>query len=163
MKHRSLGLTMIELAIGLAVLAILGAIAVPSLGARLERQRLNTVAQSLAADLSNARFEAARAGRPWHLTLREGADWCWAISADSACPCGQKQSCQLRNVKAADFPAVKLANVHGVSLDPTGRAEATTVATLESKRGERLNVEVSMLGRARVCAVSGTWPQIPAC
>ena len=163
MKHRSLGLTMIELAIGLAVLAILGAIAVPSMGARLERQRLNTAAQSLAADLANARFEAARGGRTLHVNLRQGADWCWAISADSACTCGQPQSCQLRNVKAADFPAVKLAAVQTVSLDPTGRADAATVATLEGKRGDRLNVEVSMLGRARVCAVSGSWPQVPAC
>ena len=162
-RRTSAGLTMIELAIALAVMAILGAIAVPSLGARLERQRLNTAAQTLAADVANARFEAARGGRPLHFSLQGGAQWCWAVSADSACPCGAKQGCQLRNVSVAEFPAVQLAETHDVVLEPSGSSQAATVATLESKRGDQLKVQVSALGRARVCAVKGTFPQLPAC
>jgi type IV fimbrial biogenesis protein FimT len=69
MSRRYAGLTLIELCAVLAVLALLSALALPSLGHRLDRQRLHAAAETLAADLADARFEAARRGQPLHCLL----------------------------------------------------------------------------------------------
>ena len=38
-----------------------------------------------------------------------------------------------------------------------------TLALFESRHGERLRVDVGAMGRAHLCAVKGSWPQVPAC
>lgn len=159
----SRGLTLIELAITLAVLAVLGAIALPGLGAGLERQRLQATAQALAADIADARFEAARRGQALHVQASGGAAWCWAVSEDPACPCGAAQACQLRNVRAADHPGVRLVSAQTLRLEPAGGAQAGTAATLESPRGDRLRVDIGPLGRTRICAAAGAWPRMQPC
>lgn len=161
---RPRGFTLIEIAIAIAVLAVLSALALPGFGASLERQRLHAAAQQLAADLTEARFEAARRGLPLHLRATIGAQWCWAVTTTPDCTCGTPQpSCQLRNVRAADLPGVRLATAHDVALDPNGSATAADGTTLESRRGDRLRVSVGPSGRARICAAAGHWPQLPAC
>jgi type IV fimbrial biogenesis protein FimT len=164
MKPRlATGLTLLELAIVLAVLAVLGTLALPSMGAHLAHTRLQAAAQALADDITNARFEAAGRGQALHVEPVAGASWCWAVSATPGCACGQVQACQLHRVSAADHAQVRLLQAQPARLDPTGTALAGTVAVLESPRGERLRVEVSALGRARLCAASGTWPTLAPC
>lgn len=157
------GITLLELAIVLAVLAVLGALAVPSLGARLERQRLAGAAQSLAADLSNARFEAAQRGQALHVQPASGAAWCWAVSATTPCACAQPQPCQLRRVHADAHAGVRLVQGAPVRLEPGGTALATQVATFESRRGEQLRVLLLPMGRARICASAGTMAEYAPC
>lgn len=157
------GLTLIEVGIALAVLAILAAVAMPALSARLERQRLNSSAQLLAGDLVEGRFEAARRGRTLYLQTEAGPAWCWSISATPGCPCGDAQACQIRNVRAAEHPGVLLTVGHAVELEAGGGARGPDVATFETRRGDRLRVEVSPMGRPRVCAAAGPWPQLQKC
>ena len=148
------------------MLAVLGAIALPGFGASLDRQRLQATAQALAADIAEARFEAARRGQTLHLNTDAGAAWCWSVSASAGCPCGQAQACQLRNVRAADHPGVQLVSAQSLRLEAEGAAQAGAAATLQSRRGERLRVDVSALGRTRVCALAGAagaWPRLPSC
>ncbi len=165
MMLRSRGLTLLELAMVLAVLAVLSALALPSMGARLDRQRAQSAAEGLAADLAEARFEAARRGQALFVHAEgQGADWCWAVATQAGCACGgSAAACQLRQVRAAEHRGVKLVQGLSVRVDPAGTAQQPHTALLETKRGERLRVEVSALGRSRVCAVSGTWPRIPGC
>lgn len=164
MKPRRIaGLTLLELAIALAVLAVLGTLALPGMGAQLAHTRLQAAAQGLADDISNARFEAAGRGQALHLELETGAAWCWAVAATPGCGCGQARACQLQRVRSTDHAQVRLLQAQALRLDPEGTARAGTVALLESARGERLRVDVSPLGRARVCAVAGVWPALPAC
>ena len=157
------GFTLIELAITLAVMAVLGAIALPSVGASLERQRLHATAQALAADIAEARFEAARRGQSLHVQPTPGAAWCWSVAAEPGCPCGAAQACQLRNVRAADHPGVRLLSAAPLSLDPAGGVQPATAATLESRRGDRLRVDIGPMGRTRICAAAGAWPKVPTC
>ena len=157
------GLTLIELVMTLAVLAILSAVALPSIGAGFERHRLQASAQALSADIGEARFEAARRGQALHLQASAGADWCWSVSASPDCGCGRAQACQLQNVRAADHPGVQMISAQGLRLDGAGIAQAGTAALLQSPRGDRLRVDVSALGRTRICAVSGSWPSLPTC
>ena len=160
------GFTLLEVALVLAVLAILATLALPSLGYRLERQRVLTAAQTLAGDLSEARFEAARRGAPLFVQTRTGADWCWAVATTPECDCGGAvpQACALHVQRASSHRGVRLPEGLALRLEAVGGAEGTRrTALLETTRGEQLRVEVSTLGRARVCALRGTWPQTPAC
>ena len=160
------GVTLIELAIALAVMAVLATLALPSLGARLDRARLQGAAESLAADLAEARFEAAKRGGSLFVETAEaaeGAAWCWAVTTTPGCSCGQTQACQLRVARAADHPGVKLVAGLNARMDPSGEVKVSQSATLEGSRGDRLRVELSTLGRPRVCAEKGNWPRMPAC
>jgi type IV fimbrial biogenesis protein FimT len=149
------GVTLLELAIVLAVLAVLGALAVPTLGTRLDRQRLTGAAEMLAADLADARFESARRAQTLHVEVSPGVAWCWAVTSVPGCGCGPPQACQVRTVQASAHPGIKLLEGHAVQLDPTGVAQGLTAALFESRQGERLRVDMLPLGRTRICTAAG--------
>ena len=157
------GLTMLELSIAIALLAVLAAMAVPSLGARLDQQRLYTAAEALVADFNEGRFEAARQGRALHLVMQTGDSWCWAVATQASCSCGQAQACELRSAQPRDHGGVRLLQGQTMALMASGRVEAAVSATLESRRGSRLRVDVQALGRARICTLSGSPARYPAC
>jgi type IV fimbrial biogenesis protein FimT len=157
------GLTLLELMICVAVLAVLGILALPGLGAQLERQRLRNAAQTLLGDITEARFLAAQRGLPVHVQAQDGPPWCWGVSMSSGCDCSAPQACRIHAVPAASHTGIRLVTAMALQLEPTGGALAAASATLESGRGDRLRVDVSAQGRPRICALSGAWPQLPAC
>jgi type IV fimbrial biogenesis protein FimT len=157
------GLTLLELAIAMAVLAVLSALALPSFGGRIERARTQAAAEALAADLTEARFEAARRGLPVYVQATPGSDWCWVVSTLPDCPCGQAQPCQLRSAAARQHRGVELMNGVSLRLDPSGQPSAAQSLELRTRRNDRLRVELSPMGRARLCAVAGNWSRIPGC
>ncbi|MEO5732909.1 MAG: GspH/FimT family pseudopilin [Rubrivivax sp.] len=160
------GFTLLEMGITLAVMAILATLAVPGSAARIERARLESTAQTLAADLGNARLEAAQRGLPLHVQMQEGSNWCWAVSAQPGCDCSAPAACQIHRVDAGRGTRLKLLDAHSVQLDPGGIATPTPVATLQSGSGDRLRVSLTPLGRARLCleasATRAVW-RLPAC
>jgi type IV fimbrial biogenesis protein FimT len=162
------GLTLLEIVIALAIIAVLASLALPSMGSGAARQRLKAAAEGLAHDLAEARYESARRGAPVHLSVRTGADWCWATVSASGCDCHASLPCRLRPARAADHPGVRLVAAEPVSFLPSGdhslaATSSTLVARLESARGERLQVDLTRLGRARICAPGGAVPGYPAC
>lgn len=157
------GLTLLELAIAMAMLAILAAVALPGLGAQLDQRRLHAAAEALAADLGEARFEAARQGRPIHLLVNNGSAWCWALATEAGCPCGQRQACELRSATPADHAGVQGLQGQNLELNATGSAQTVGSATLESRRGSRLRVQMQALGRPRICTERGPVSRYPSC
>lgn len=164
-RRRRAGLTLLELAIALAVLTILGTLALPSFATHLSRERMTRAAETLSADISEARFLAARQGQPLHLRSQAGSDWCWSISAAAVCDCAQPQSCQIRRVPAATFAGVTMLAAGAVDLAPDGTAAGSqpVVATLQARGGERLAVQVGRLGRPQICVAAGQVGKYPAC
>jgi type IV fimbrial biogenesis protein FimT len=159
----SRGLTLIELVISLAVLAVLASLAVPSFAQQLHRQRLKAAAENLATDLAEARFEAARRGLPLHVSFVPGAAWCYAVATAPGCDCTTAQQCQLKTVRASDLPGVQLITSQDGSFDPAGGAITATSALLGTRQGERLRIALSPLGRARVCAPDDSVGGYPRC
>lgn len=159
---RRRGLTLVELVIALAILAVLGTLALPSMGRQIERHRLQAAAQALAADLGEARFEAARRGLPLHLEVRAGDDWCWVVATAPHCTCDAPASCRLKAVRAADHRGVRVVEARDVRFDADGRADIDIAALLEAGP-RRMRVQIGTLGRARVCSAAGEVPGVPAC
>jgi type IV fimbrial biogenesis protein FimT len=151
------GVTLVELVVCLAILGVLGTLALPSMHSRLARERLSSAAETLAGDIADARFEAARRGAPLH------ADWCWSVAATPGCACGPPQSCQLKAVRAVDHPGVRLVSGRGAVLDAQGFAASPLSATFDSATHESLRVDLLALGRTRVCALHGPSKRYTPC
>jgi type IV fimbrial biogenesis protein FimT len=164
------GYTLVELLVTLAVLAILLTGAVPAFTDLIDSQRLRAAAQQIAADLRYARGEAVRrhAGLPIGVSFSPGDDGCYGISQQLPCDCGvqdwqRPDACLLdislrRGLHTArphtrvDIVEARFSGGQTAVFDPLrGLARAGTVA-LQSARGKRLEVRVSLLGRVRICA-----------
>lgn len=164
-RSRLRGLTLIELVIGLGILAVLMSLAVPSFGQYLQRQRLKAAAQGLELDLREARFEAARRGHPVYLNFRPGGDWCYALATTPDCDCHEPQTCRLKTTRGSDLRGVHLLEAQGVRFDPaTGQVETPgTAAIWAAAGGERVKVSVGAMGRPAVCTEAGSLPPLPGC
>lgn len=171
--RRSRGLTLLELAVVMAVLAVLGALAVPSMASRLRAERLWTTAEMFAADIADARHEAARRGQPLHIEARAasttsssaGPAWCWAVATAASCPCGDAAAaaaCRLKIVPAQEHPGVGLAQTQPLHIQPDGQINPGLAAVFTA--GDRqLHVQVSRFGRTRVCDPAGASTRAPRC
>lgn len=89
MKHviprspRSQGLTLIELLVGVAILAVLLAVGVPSLRDWLMNQRVSAIASELVTDLQLARSESISRGRSVFVSFNSDAtQTCYTVHAD---------------------------------------------------------------------------------
>lgn len=163
MRRAAGGLTLIELMVALAILAVLGALTVPAMGKRLAQSRLVSAAEQMAADITEARYESVRQGRALHVVVQPGAPWCWSVATDPGCPCGARQACELRHASEAQHPGVQLSEGRTMNLNPQGSAVMPTSAVLQGADGQRVRVELLALGRPRVCSEAGSLPRLPAC
>lgn len=163
--RRPLGLTLIELMIGLGIMAVLMSLAVPSYSAYMQRQRLKAAVQGLELDLREARYESARRNQPLAVVLQPGVDWCWAIATRPDCDCRSAQPCRLKTVRSADLRGVHLSESRNVRFDPgSGHVDAAgPVALLLASGDERVRVEVNAPGRPSVCLVEGTLAPFARC
>lgn len=87
MMSKSLGFTIIELMITLAVVAVLAAISAPSFSEMLRSHRLTTQANLFLSQMHFARSEAVRRGQPVMILSNSSSDnWAdgWVIFIDSS-------------------------------------------------------------------------------
>ncbi len=162
--RRPRGLTLIELMIALAIAVMLLSLALPSMLASLNRHRLKGAAEALAADLNEARFEAARRGVTVHFEFTPGAEWCYAANLLPGCDCRSRQPCQIKAVRASDVRGVGLADARNTHFAPENGARTQGgTAVLQVPNGERLKVQLSGMGRASICAPDGSIHGYPNC
>jgi type IV fimbrial biogenesis protein FimT len=158
------GLTLLEMMVAVAIVAVLASLAVPGFGATLARLHLKSAAERVAADMAEARFEATRRGQAMHLHFEPGAQWCYAVATAPACGCGSPQPCQLRQTLGRDHAGVVLEHAQDLHFDPAaGTASIPAAVLLRSSHGETLQVEMTRLGRAKVCAPESEALGYPRC
>jgi type IV fimbrial biogenesis protein FimT len=156
------GFTLLEAMIVIALVAVVASLALPSFSGAAERARLKSAAESLASDLAEARFESAQRGRALHVEITPGLAWCWSVATQPGCGCGAAP-CRLKATLAGEHAGIAIAEAHSAQFQPVGTAVAGAGAVFESTRGEQLKVELSALGRARLCAPGGRLTGYPAC
>ena len=165
-KRRQHGLTLLELAIVVAITAIVAAAAAPSFRALIDARRLDSAATRLAADIQLARSEAIARNRPLRLSLLSGADAsCWIVhrgaaadcrcSGDAGAVCGAGAR-TIKSVVLATTERVSVAgNVASIVFDPLhGTSTPTGTLRVVGVRGSVHHV-VNVLGRVRSCSPDG--------
>lgn len=165
------GVTLIELVVTIAVLAILVTLAVPSFRGLSERRALKGVADGIVGAIAQAKEEAIKRDQDVRVDFATfgNAVCVGATTAAAACDCATAGSCpvvaypsqtsDLRMVKTRTAPA--FGGAAGFEIDPkTGMLDDPTDAgelELETPLGYAVKVQVNAMARARMCS-SGTKP-----
>lgn len=169
------GMTIPELMIGVAIVAILAATAIPSYDSSRARARLKGVADNLQLDLQSARAEAIQRNSTVTVVFGTGASWCWGVRHGAGtCDCSAA-GCDVANVTSSAYRNVTMseANFGGASaryqIGPR-RGETTDVAGAPtsgyvtfSSGGLQVIAQVNPVGRIRICSPGGGVPGYPSC
>jgi type IV fimbrial biogenesis protein FimT len=128
LMRRQRGLTLVELMMTLAVVAILAALAVPSMGDIIARNRLKGAAERLKSELFQLRSEAIARNRTIRLSVTRangGAEWCYGMRIGASCVCHESITvndasyCAIDGVKrvvaGSGFPGVHIISMSGVA------------------------------------------------
>jgi len=162
---RMRGFTLTEALIVVAIIGILGSLALPSFNELRDKYRLKAAAEALYGDLQFARSTAIRSNSTVNLSLITS---CWGMNTASACTCSTANSCQLKQSSITAFPGVSMApSAATTSIDGTrGLASGGAVTvTFTSTLGKQAQVALSALGRVVLCSPggSGAIGDYPAC
>ncbi len=173
-RHDSRGITLLEIAVVLAVTAIVAATAAPGLAGLFTARRLEGAATGLAADLQFARNEAITRNRSLRLSVRSSADaTCWIVHTGAAgdCACAAAGivcapgASAIRSVVLPVGERVSVsANVASIVFDPLhGTSTPTGTLRLVDARGRAVQHVVNVVGRVRSCSSGGAIGGYPAC
>jgi type IV fimbrial biogenesis protein FimT len=163
-RPRTQGLTLVELVISLAIMAILVSLAVPEGGRLLARWKLQATAERLSGDLQAARLDAIERGLAQHVHLQSGHQWCWSVSESRGCGCEEVLRCQRLRAAAPGSGGVVLDADAKLLFEPTADSQMQVQGLpLSNAYGDRLQVTVTPMGRARICAPAGSSLAYPPC
>lgn len=183
------GFTLVEVVITLAMMAVLGTLAMPSLATLLAHQRLKAAAHHLQADIALAKHESGRRGQPVHLRFMPGPHWCYLLSTGVAGDCHQPVGANMANmpdaanttnasgvikvVHALDHPGVTLLDAQPMVIDATHVATLPVLADppglfrpqarFAGAEGLQLLVRLGPQSRGTVCAVGAAMGGLAQC
>jgi type IV fimbrial biogenesis protein FimT len=161
---RQQGLTLIELVITLALMAIRASRAVPEGGRLLARWKLQATAERLSADLQAARLDAIERGLTQHVQLLSGTRWCWSVSESPGCGCEEPLSCQRIRAVAPQGGGVLLESGTRLRFEPTAESRTSPLELpISNAFGDRLQIALTPMGRSRICTPGRPAMGYPAC
>lgn len=193
LRAKGHGFTLVELMITLVVLAVLAAIAVPSLREFIARQRIESIAKELATDLRYLRTEAIQRRRDVQILFGSGTDsTCYVLYrpgvAGIACDCARTDGLPTCGDPAAgganqEFKTVVVRRDLGVVLSATpanlilgGFNGLPAYDQVSGKRTLQATVKGASIGGEvwvytteadlvvpQICSVGGHHGALPAC
>lgn len=134
MKQRTTsarGLTIIEMMVAVAIIAIVVSLAAPSFKRMIEMQRLRGIHDQIVTDLQFARSEAVRTGVPMNVVVAAqsgGVGACYIIFSDrngvgsAACDCKAASGSRCSAASTAEVKTVQLLPAHKVDLQTAGNS-----------------------------------------
>lgn len=170
MNHLQRGLTLIELIIGMTIIAILASIAVPSFSNMNASQEVAGAAEKIYQNLLFARSESVKQNKNIHVSVTTGSSWCYGFTdSGSSCSCGTSGSCTVNGaekvVSSSEYKNITLAvggslNINGSnfnstrgSLERNGSALNDGTITI-SRGGNSATISINALGRPSICSNS---------
>ncbi|KGQ18737.1 Type IV fimbrial biogenesis protein FimT [Lysobacter dokdonensis DS-58] len=178
--QRSPGFTLLELMIAVAILAVLAALAAPSLSDFFDRHRVRAAADDVSSLISHARAESVKHDLPITIAMN-GSGTAWCVGANeatpptggapagesAACDCTQDTQCMVAGIRqvvsSGEYRGVAIGalpsdfrfdNTLG-AIVTTGGLLGSRQVTLTSPSGKYdVVVEVETLGQARSCTPS---------
>lgn len=177
------GMTLVELLLSVAIVAVLLAVAVPSMYEFVMRKRVEGIADELIGDLRFARSMLARNNQTtWIKFSKTQSETCYVVfhpvsilecdcTASPVCSSlGPSTAVELKTVRIPASSHVTLAPKEGSSstlkLDaPTGLPATGSAITISIKAspGGEVRLTTSQTGRPQLCSVSGHASAYPAC
>jgi type IV fimbrial biogenesis protein FimT len=158
------GVTLIELLVALAVLAVFVVWGIPSFNSIFDNKRLTGAAQAMHADFQFARAQAIKSNKGVSVNFVEGANWCYGITdaapfSDCVCNTASAASCTVegvqRIVSATQFPNISLSEDFAgtsVEFDPVRGGAGNGSARFQNADGSEVRADLSPSGRARLCS-----------
>jgi len=160
---QSLGFTLLELMIVVAIVGVVASIAVPAFQDTLERNRLKEVAEGLKSDLQRMRAQTIKRSCNLQVTFDNASAWNYTIfRTASTCNCPAGANCNETVVNGSQFT--------GISMSTATIADSTSDlfdfrrgSVLPSNSGNiqfnstsrSVKVVVSQTGRIRICNITG--------
>jgi len=154
-KKQSLGFTLTELMITVAIIGILASIAVPSFQDMIERNRLKEAVEGLKSDLMFARTEAIKRSTNLNVSiLINGSSWCYGIDDDNtACACGTAGDCAIKSIDASQFQGTTL-TASDSTVFSFRRGTASALGAIINTTHYAATVKVSNRGRVTICSAN---------
>lgn len=169
------GVTLIELMIGLAIVAIVLALGVPSFSVWIQNSRLRNAAESILSGMQLARAEAVTRNAPVRFVLGTGSEWTvGCVNATATCPA----TIQKRAAGDGSSGTISVTAAQGktITFDVLGRMSApvlpagTVAATfdvdssaLAEDDSRDLRITVNAAGGIRMCDPHVTGSDVRAC
>lgn len=154
-KAKPLGFSLIELMIGITIMAILLGVAMPSFQTWLRNTQIRNAAEAITNGLQRARAEAV--SRNTNVTFALGADSSWTISvvtpatAIESRPSTEGSQNVTRTVLPAGATTITFNNFGGVVANADGSASLTQVDLAAVGGNQNLRVTIGVGGNARMC------------
>lgn len=174
-RQNQAGLSLIELCIVIAIIAILLGQALPALQQMKQRQQLQAMAQTVMMDLQQARSEAVQQASAVQLRVSQHSQGsCYVLhsGAPDQCQCtdggtpvctGSAQIIKLEWLPAQRRLTIR-ANVTNMSFQARqGAVTRTGTIEITAANGDAIHHVVSIAGRVRSCASSASIGGLPVC
>ena len=169
------GVTLVEAATAVAVVAAAAGLTVPSFERSVQRRHLEGAAAQLETDIHYARSMAVARNMPLRVSfsagngsscyvIHTGAAQCCGCAADGTAAC-QGSAEALRSVRFAPGDAVSLrSNAGSVLFDPVrGTSTPTATIQLQTASGMGIRQVLNVLGRVRSCSPTPALSGYAAC
>ncbi|MGM0672827.1 MAG: pilus assembly FimT family protein [Pseudomonadota bacterium] len=166
MRRQSSGFTLVELIITISVMAILAGIAAPSFLQSIDNRRLSGAAEAVKNGMHVGRSQAFQRSIETCLRIDGAADSQWIVVEAGGCAsnaCANGTDDCLMQTRSSEFPGVATGTdfsearfdpVRGTVQNFLDDNAALGTVELTSSRGSRLDVQLNLMGRARICAPS---------